>query len=142
MDSSAPSTPTRTTVQGLTRPAVTTVERHAHLAAAAYQMRHAHDSAVVVTTDDQAHRPIGIVTETDIIDAVANGKDLNDSRIDDLVGREPMTVPPGTTVAEAAQLMLSMRIRQLPVVEDGRLLGIIDISDVCRALLDEVPVSR
>jgi CBS domain-containing protein len=124
------------TVGTIMRPAVTSVERHAHLAAAAYLMKHAGDTAVVITTDDQARRPVGIITETDITQAVADGKDLNELHIDDLAGRETVTTKPGTTVHEAAETMLSARIRHLPVVEDGRLVGIVDITDACRAMLD------
>jgi len=134
---SASTAPGRPAIVGeLMRPAVTTVERHAHLAAAAYLMKRAGDTAVVVTTDDASRRPIGIITETDITNAVADGKNLNDSRIDELVGPGPVTTQPGTTVHEAAELMLSAGIRHLPVVEDGRLVGIIDVSDACRALLN------
>jgi CBS domain-containing protein len=126
-----------TTVAQLMRPAVTTVQRHSHVAAAAYMMKHAGDTAVVVTSDDGTGRPIGIFTETDITDAVAEGKDPNESRIDELAGRVPVTVRPATTVNEAAQALLTTGIRHLPVVDDGRLVGIIDVTDVCRALLGE-----
>jgi CBS domain-containing protein len=119
------------------RPAVTTVERHSHVAAAAYMMKHARDTAVIVTTDDGTRRPIGIVTETDITDAVAEGKDLNESRIDELDDAAPVTVRPATTANEAAEVLLATGIRHLPVVDDGRLVGIIDVTDVCRALLAE-----
>jgi CBS domain-containing protein len=117
------------------RPAVTTVERHAHLAGAAYQMTHARDTAVVVTTDDESRRPVGMVTESDITRAVADGRDLNDTRIDDIMGPELKTVTPDTTIEEAAARMLGGHIRHLPVVADGRLLGIVDVTDACRALL-------
>jgi CBS domain-containing protein len=118
------------------RPAVTTVERHAHLAAAAYLMRKAGDTAVVVTTDDESERPIGIITDADISHAVADGKDVNAVRIDELGLPEPVMALPGTTVNEAAALMLSVGVRHLPVVDSGRLVGIVDITDACRALLD------
>jgi CBS domain-containing protein len=134
--SSASSHGQSTTVGKLMRPAVTTVEMHAHLAAAAYMMKHAGDTAVVVTTDDETGRPIGIVTQTDITDAVADGKDLNEGRIEELAGPDPVTVQPTATVSEAAEIMLSSGIRHLPVVEDGRLVGIIDVTDVCRAFFD------
>jgi len=124
------------TVRDLMRTPVTTVERHAHLAAAAYLMMRAGETALVVTTDDEAHRPIGIITDTDISIAVARGSDVNEARIDELIGPGPVTAPPGTTPAEAAEIMLAAHIRHLPVVEDGRLVGIIDITDACRALLD------
>jgi len=125
----------KTTVRELMRPAVTTVERHSHLAAAAYLMRHAGDTAVVVTTDDEARRPLAVITEADVTDAVADGKDVNEVRIDELVGREPMIARPDMTIGEAVELMLLARIHHLPVVEDDRLLGIVDITDGCRALV-------
>jgi CBS domain-containing protein len=96
---------------------------------------------VVVTTDDETHRPLAIITETHITRAVADGRDVNETRIDELISPDPMVAEPGMTATEAAAAMLAMHIRHLPIVEDGRLLGIVDISDVCRALLEEVPVS-
>ena len=125
----------QSTVRSVMRPAVTTVERHAHLAAAAFLMRRAGDTAVVVTTDD-GRRPIAIITETDIIDVVADGRDVNDVRIEDLVGPDPVTVQTDTPVNEAAELMLSAHIHHVPVVDNDRLVGIVDISDACRFLLD------
>ena len=117
------------------RPAVTTVERHAHLAAAAFLMRRAGDTAVVVTTDD-LQRPVAIITERDITAIVADGRDVNDVRIEDLIGQDPVTVQTDTPVSEAAGLMLLAHIHHIPVVDDDRLVGIIDMSDACRYLLD------
>jgi CBS domain-containing protein len=125
------------TVRQLMRPAVTTVEEHAHLAAAAYTMMHAGDTAVVVTTGDEAALPIGIITQTDITKAVADGKDLNESRIEEMGRPAPVTVDAATTVNEATEIMLTAGVRHLPVIDGGRLVGIVDITDVCRALLDE-----
>jgi CBS domain-containing protein len=127
--------PRAQTVRELMRPAVTTVERHAHLGAAAYLMRHAGDNAVVVTTDDESRRPTGIITDTDIANAVADGKDLEETRIDELAGTDPVTIRSDATINEAARVMVSHRFRHLPVVENGRLVGIIDIVDTCRAML-------
>jgi len=126
----------QTTVRDVMRPAVTTVERHAHLAGAAYLMRRAGDSAIVVTTDDESRRPLAIITETDITDVVADGKDVNDLRIEQLIGPDPVTVQADTTVNEAAELMLSAGIHHLPVMDNDHLVGIVDISDACRSLLN------
>jgi CBS domain-containing protein len=123
------------TVRQVMRPAVSTVERHAHLAAAAYLMMKANDTAVVVTTDDESRRPIAIITDVDITYAVADGKDVNDVRIDQLIGPDPLTVQPDATVNEAAELMLSAGIHHLPVVDNDHLIGIVDMADACRALL-------
>jgi CBS domain-containing protein len=116
------------TVRDSMRPAVTTVELRAHVAAAAYLMRRAHATALVVTTDDASRRPIAIITETDIARAVAARRDINETRIVDLIGPQPITVRPETAVSDAIALMVSAGIRHLPVVEDGRLIGMFDIA--------------
>src|SRR6266568_8518483 len=76
------------TVADLMRPALTTVERDAHLAAAAYLMKRAGASALVILNNDQDKQPIGLITEADIVRAVADGKDVNDVRIRDLMSRD------------------------------------------------------
>jgi acetoin utilization protein AcuB len=124
-------------VRDLMRPPVVSVERDAHLAAAAYLMRKAGDTALVVVEDEADLRPVAVITSTDVAAAVADGKDPNEVRISDLPGRKPITVPPEETAAAAAALMVSSRIRHLPVVEDGRLVGMVDIVDACRGLIGE-----
>lgn len=116
------------------RPAVTTVEPHAHLAAAAYLIRRAHETALVVTTDDERRQPIAIITDTDIAQAVADRRDLNETHIDEIAGSQPITVQPEAAVGDAVKLMVSAGIRHLPVVEDGEVLGMLDISDALREL--------
>ena len=122
-------------VRELMRPPVVSVERDAHLAAAAYLMKKAGDTALVVVEDEADLRPVAVITDTDIAAAVADGKDPNELRISDLPARQPITVPPEQTAASAATLMVSSRIRHLPVVESGRLVGMVDIVDACRGLM-------
>jgi CBS domain-containing protein len=124
-------------VRQLMRPPVVSVERDAHLAAAAYLMKKAGDTALVVVDDETDLRPVAVITDTDIAAAVADGKDPNDIRISDLPVRKPITVPSEETAAAAANLMVSARIRHLPVVDDGRLVGMVDIVDACRGLMGD-----
>jgi CBS domain-containing protein len=126
-------------VDELMRPATTTVEPTAHLAGAAYLMKHRGDSSLVVTMDDVDRRPIAIITDADISQAVADRRELESTRISDLGLAPPVTVEPGTSAREAIRLMLSRRINHLPVVQDGRLVGLVELSDLCRPLLDEEP---
>jgi len=135
MESSGSGDGTTPTVQAVMRPAVTTVERHAHLAAAAFMMHRAGDSAVVVTANPETRLPVGVITEADITATVAEGRDVNEVRIEDMIGRETVTVSTDTPVTVAARLMLSAGIHHLPVVDKDRLVGIVDITDACRALL-------
>jgi CBS domain-containing protein len=118
------------------RPALTTVEARGHLAAAAYLMRHAGETALVVIDDEQAMRPIGLITDADIAQAVADGKDVNEVRVHDLMTTDPTVIVATTTIHDAAETMVSRHFRHLPVVSDVGLIGIVDIGDVCRALLD------
>ncbi|MCZ2857506.1 CBS domain-containing protein [Blastococcus sp. VKM Ac-2987] len=123
------------TVADVMRPPVTTVELTAHLAGAAYLMKRAHDGALVVIDDHVERRPVALLCDADIIQAVADGKDPEQTRITDLHRPAPVTVGPDVTVADAAELMLSSGLQYLPVVEEGRLLGLVDLTLVCRSLL-------
>src|SRR6516164_3925394 len=118
------------------RPALSTVEPEDHAAAAAYLMRHAHATALVVVDDERAKRPLGLITEADIVRAVADKKNLEQVRIRDLMTTNPTVITADTSVREAAESMLVGHFRHLPVVGDAGLIGIVDIADVCRALLD------
>ena len=125
----------RTRVERLMRPPTTTVEPRAHLAAAAYLMKRSGDSVLVVTTDDRPPAPLGVITDADITQAVADGCDLEQVRISALLARGMVHVAPATPVDDAARLMLETGVHHLLVVDDGGLVGIIDMMDVCRALM-------
>jgi len=132
VDTALPSSSVAPTVADVMRPAVTTVEPGAHLAGAAYLMKHSGDNALVVTANS---RPVAVVTDTDITQAVADGRNLEETRITDLPKREPIVVAPDTDVLAAVRTMLLHRIHHLPVVEGDRLVGIVDMTDVCRPLV-------
>jgi CBS domain-containing protein len=129
------SAPSPVTVADIMHPPVTAVEQNDHLAAAAYLMKRADATALIVT---QAHtgEPIGIITEADISHAVADGKNPNDVRIYQTMTARPTVVNTTTGIRDAAEIMTSRRFRHLPVMGDSGLVGIVDITDVCRALLN------
>ncbi len=118
------------------RPPLTTVEASGHLAAAAYLMKHAGETALVVIDDQQARRPLGLITDADIARAVADGSNVNQVRVRDLMTTDPTVISAKTSIREAAEAMVHGHFRHLPVVSDVGLIGIVDIGDVCRALLD------
>jgi CBS domain-containing protein len=126
------------TVADIMRPPVTTPRQNDHAAAAAYLMKHAGTSALLVL-DAQSDKPIGIITEADITRAVADRKDLNEARIRQLMTAGPAVIGPHTSIREAAQAMTGGRFRHLPVVGEAGLVGMVDIIDVCQALLDLAP---
>ncbi len=68
-----------------TAAASTTVDQYDHAAAATYLMKHAGTTELAVLGGQQSNQPIGCITETDIAEAKAQGEDLNEVRIRDLV---------------------------------------------------------
>ena len=117
------------------RNSATTVQQNDHAAAAIYLMKHAGASALVVL-DSQTDKPIGLITEADIAHAVAHGKDMNEVRIRQLMTTSPSFIGPMTGIHDAARAMTSGRFRHLPVIGDAGAIGMVDITDVCQALLD------
>ncbi|MGY1593352.1 CBS domain-containing protein [Geodermatophilus sp. SYSU D00708] len=119
------------------RPPVTTVERSAHVAAVAYLMKKSHDNALVVISDDGERRPITVICDSDVTQAVADGRDLEETRITDLHLGEVVTFTSDTPVPQVAERMLETRVAYAPVVEEGRLVGLVDLAVVCGALLTD-----
>jgi CBS domain-containing protein len=128
------SAPLPATVADIMRPPVTTVNQNDHVGAAAYLMKRA-DATALIVTKVQTGQPIGIITEADISHAVADGKNPNDVRIYQQMTARPTVVNTTTSIRDAAEVMARGRFRHLPVIGDAGLVGIVDITDVCRALL-------
>ena len=133
----AAATSPATTVGEVMRNPAITIGPDAHVASAAYLMRRTPCGALVVTTEGDPPSPVAILTESDVSRAVADGLDVEDTRINQLRLPRPHPVAPTTPVAEAAGRMLAEGITHLPVVEGGRLVGLLDIVAVCRVLLPE-----
>ena len=127
--------PESATVAEVMQPPLTTVKKDDHVAAAAYLMKHAGATALVVV-DEWTDQPLGIITEADIAHAVADGKDLSSVRIHDLMTTSPTVITAASSVRDAAKAMTSGHFRHLPVVGDAGLVGMVDIVDVCRVLID------
>jgi CBS domain-containing protein len=115
---------------------VLAVERDAPLTRAAASMVARTVGAVVILEHD---RLIGILTERDILRAVAS-ESANESRVDAWMTEHPEVVAPDDSTDHAAALMIHGGFRHLPVVEDGRVVGIVSIRDLMRvALADTSP---
>ena len=134
---SAPKTPFHppaATVADVMQPPLTTVDQHDHVAAAAYLMKRAGTTALLVV-DAQTGHPAGIITETDVAHTIADGKDVNDIWVEAaMTARTAITTR--TTIRDAAKIMTTRHVRHLPVDDDAGLLGLIDIIDVCQALIN------
>jgi CBS domain-containing protein len=83
--------------------------------------------------------PIGIAAERDIVAAVAAGTDLEQLTAADLVAVDLVTAQPNHTIAQAAALMIQHRVRHLPIVDAGRIVGVVTALDLLHALTSEQP---
>ena len=92
-------------------------------------------SALLVMENDF---PVGIFTERDYARNVAlKGKSSREIKIESVMTKNLITVPPDYTIEEAMRLMTTKFIRHLPVVENNKLLGIISIGDVVKYVIEE-----
>ena len=74
---------------------------------------------------------VGIATERDIIeDVILLGKDPEESKVKDIMTKDLIAVNPDITLEEAAEVMVNKKIKKLPVIDKGRLVGIITATDL------------
>jgi CBS domain-containing protein len=79
---------------------------------------------------------VGIMSERDYArKVVLLGKTSRDTRVDEIMSKKVFTIHPDQTVEEAMELMNGKRIRHLPVAEENKVLGIISIGDVVKAII-------
>jgi len=90
--------------------------------------------AVVVLDDDEAM--VGIFSERDYArKGVLQGRIARDTPVGELMTSVVATVGPGQSIEDCMQLMTDERVRHLPVIDDGDLIGIISIGDVVNSII-------
>lgn len=120
---------------------VATIERDATVAAALGLLAERGIGALVVSPDGQTID--GIVTERDVVRALPDrGVALLDEPVSAVMTAEVRTCVPTASVHDLARTMTDHRIRHVPVVEGGRMVGIVSIGDVVKARLDELEEER
>ncbi|MGI9011168.1 MAG: CBS domain-containing protein [Nitrososphaeraceae archaeon] len=89
-------------------------------------------SSLIVLSDDQ---PIGIVTERDFIKKICLKElKLSNVRVGDMMSRIRTSASPDIPIDVAVQRMVNNRIRRLPIFENGKVVGIITVTDLAKHL--------
>jgi CBS domain-containing protein len=101
--------------------------------AATHMMEGDTGSLVVIDKGDL----VGIVTERDVLRAVAEGQNTKTVTVGRIMTPGPDSLEPGVDVREVALWMVAAGYRHLPVVEDERLIGMVSIKDLVWALTEE-----
>ena len=87
-------------------------------------------SAIIVTVEGKA---TGILTERDILKRiVAEDRNSRKTKVKEIMSSPLVTIGPRTDLEEAAHLMFEKKIKNLPVVHENRLVGLISLQDICR----------
>jgi CBS domain-containing protein len=82
---------------------------------------------------------VGIFSERDIVRLISSyGPDALDRRIDDVMTKSPVTCEPNMAVIAALSQMTQKRIRHLPVVEGGKMIGFVSIGDLVKYRIDRI----
>jgi CBS domain-containing protein len=116
---------------------VVTTDPHASIADAVKLLAARRIGAVVVTGADR--RIVGILSERDIVRALADkGSGALDAPVAEVMTRKVDTCSLTQTVSELMEQMTSGKFRHVPVVEQGRLAGIISIGDVVKSRVQEM----
>jgi CBS domain-containing protein len=83
-------------------------------------------------------RMVGMLTFHELLQAVAKRSGaLGELKVADIMARDPVTAAPDTEVNDLRRTMLESGARYLPVMQDGKLLGVISFRDVAKAVLEE-----
>ncbi len=110
-----------------------TVALNSRVDAAVSEMNRQRIGSVMVKEGDTC---VGIFTERDVLTRVVSaGRDPKTTPLADVMTRDFQSIQADTSVEDAMQIMTDKRVRHLPVLEQGQLVGMISIGDVTRWLL-------
>jgi CBS domain-containing protein len=84
-------------------------------------------------------RLVGILTERDLLAAVADRVQPSEARVREWMTEDPVTVPEATSIGRAASIMVTNGFRHLPIVDAEKTIGIVSLRDVIRSVVREYP---
>jgi CBS domain-containing protein len=114
--------------------AAVTVRPEQSIREALAALAHYNIGALIVA--DEAGRPVGILSERDIVREAATNEAFFGRRVGDLMTRDVISGQPHDDLTAVAYTMTEKRIRHLPIMDKGKLVGIVSIGDVLKAQRD------
>jgi len=108
---------------------VITVSEEESVRKAVQVMNEAAVGSVIALADERA---VGILTERDILKFIGEGGDAEKTRVGDIMSKPLIVVSPETDLEEAVRFMITKNVKKLPVVDRGKLVGIVTLTDVAR----------
>jgi len=96
----------------------------------------AENVGVLVVVND-AFQVVGVLSERDVIRHLADGEDILHSPVEDLMTQDVTTCTPSDDLEAILHLMTAHHFRHMPILEDGKLIGLVTLGDLVRAQLNE-----
>ena len=120
----------KTTIREVMTPYPKTCPATATIAEAAQFMRDGDVGDVLIERDGAV---CGIVTDRDIVvRAIADGQDPRQTKVGDICSRELTTLSPTDSIDDAVRLMRDKALRRLPIMEEGKPVGIVSLGDLAQ----------
>jgi len=123
-------------IAGRSRSSIATAPGNITVQQAISQLAERRIGAMPIVADG---RIVGMFSERDALyNLASDGADALSRLVSDVMTPEPITVDPDTTVLSALSLMTRRRIRHLPVLEHGEMIGIVSIGDLVKYRIDSI----
>ncbi len=126
-----------TRVKDIMNSPVITIDEDTSVEEACRIMGERHIGSLVVTKDG---KPVGIFTERDLLTKVLSKSATMKGKVREFTSSPLTIITPDFEIKEAARVMTQLKIRRLPVVHEGQLIGIVTSADITRAI-GETPLS-
>jgi signal-transduction protein with cAMP-binding, CBS, and nucleotidyltransferase domain len=117
--------------ESMTKDVIDSIEDHATVREAAQRMKKLRRGCLIVITKG---RPVGIITERDLVQRVIADYKPMDTRVSEVMSSPLITLGPEALVSDAANVMAENKIRRLPIVEGGQIVGMLTATDLARFL--------
>ena len=90
-----------------------------------------HEIGCLIVTDND--NPVGIVTERDLLNRIlAKSQDLKRIRVEEVMSAPLISVEPNVQVGDVSRVMFQKNIKKMPIVKNGKLLGLVTMTDILR----------
>ena len=129
----------KTASEIMTRPVIS-AKKNASARDIAFQFVTESYSGMPVTESDGS--VIGIVSEIDILHAVNEGCELANTKAEDIMTRDVATANPDTPMTEMIKIMEDLHVIRLPIVKNGKLIGVVSRSDIISSMIEPEFVSN